>query len=135
MVQHDKMMYVTFFSLFFPFFIQRENMATQNNYGLQSQRKSATSHEHEPSPSPTQESGQVRATHSGLEQVDLCQRFAKSIEDLLISCKNEKFRDECFKILGVENGSDAGIKTRELAMMLKDKRQNVGRGTKRKLNI
>jgi hypothetical protein len=109
-------------------------MATQNNYG-RSQRKTTTSHEHEPLSSPPQESVQVRATQSDPETVDLCQRFSKSIEELLISCKNEKFRDECFEILGVENGSDAGIKTRELAMKLKDKRQNVGRKSRRKLNL
>lgn len=110
-------------------------MATQKYYNTRSQLKKTTSHEHEPPPSQPHNSEQLKETPSNLNGIDLCQRLSKSIEDLLISCKNERFRDECFKILDVENGSDAGIKTRELAMKLKDKRQNVGRRTKRKLDM
>lgn len=106
-------------------------MATQNNYGAQSQRETTTSHEREPSSTP-QESEQARETQAGGQSVDFCQRFSKSIEELLVTCRNEDFRDQCFKILGVENGYDAGVKTRELAMKLKDKRQKGKKGKKKK---
>lgn len=55
--------------------------------------------------------------------VDYCQRLSQSIEELLMTCTNETFRENCLNILGVENSSEAGRKTRALAMKLKGKRE------------
>lgn len=105
-------------------------MASQKNDGVRSKRKRTTSHEQDPPLTLPQESEQVRATKLDGQKVNLCQRLGKSIEDLLVSCRNETFREQCLQILGAENGSDAGIKTRELAMKLKDSRQKTGKKKK-----
>lgn len=78
-----------------------------------------------------------RLTTAATSSVDLCQRFSKAIENILIITKNEDFRQRCFKLLGVENGSDAGTKLKELAEQLKGKKQHQqqNKGDKKRVSL
>lgn len=66
---------------------------------------------------------QPKVKRKNFTNVNLCQRFSKAIEDVLVVSKNEDFRSGCFRMLGVKNGLDAGTKIQELATELKGKQQ------------
>lgn len=90
-----------------------------------------------PEPEPDREKDELpskrqRKNRTEKPIVDYCQRLSKSIEELLMTCTNETFRENCLNILGVQNSSEAGRKTRELAMKLKGKREENKTKTKKK---
>ena len=102
-------------------------MATQRKYELRSRSKS--SHEREPLPSSSsqqQKPKKKRVLKKEKGKVDLCQRFSKTIEDLLVSCPNEEFKSQCLSTLGVKNAHEA----RELAVELKESRKKKSKKNK-----
>lgn len=67
--------------------------------------------------------------------VNLSQRIAKAMKDVLVTTLDESFREECLNILGVENGSEAGEKIEELIVKFKDnKRQKAIKEKSEKIN-
>lgn len=108
-------------------------MATSNNYDLRSKTKLTQTNSEEPPSTPprsklrSQKISQKKVTKVQAkvdeQSIELIDKLSKSIEELLISCTNDEFRKECFGIIGVDNGEDAGIKTKELALSFKGKCQ------------
>lgn len=55
--------------------------------------------------------------------IDLNLRIASAFKNVIVTTRNENFRDKCLQILQVTNGSEAGKKIEKLLVEFKDSKK------------
>lgn len=67
--------------------------------------------------------------------INLNQRLAQVMKDVIVTSLNEPYREKCLTLLGADNGSEAGEKLEELLEKFKDnKKQKAIKGNSKKIN-
>ena len=67
--------------------------------------------------------------------INLTERLAKAMKDVIVTNLNEPYRKKCLTTLGADNGSEAGEKIGSLITKFKDnKKQKTIKGNSAKIN-
>lgn len=67
--------------------------------------------------------------------INLTQRLAKAVKDVIVTNLNEPYREKCLTTIGADNGSEAGKKVEALIVKFKDsKKQKAIKGNSEKIN-
>lgn len=83
---------------------------------------------------PTSQSKKQKSTYNQVT-VNLNERIAKAMEDVLVTTHNESFREKCLNTLGAANGSEAGKIIEDLIVKFKDnKKQKAIKENSKKIN-